>query len=108
MLMVSLRETVQNIDEARYALDVIRRREQFIKENPPVPPEFDTEKEMTWDVLKTMVGLPVFDSRLGQWVLIDEYDAEENIIWLRGVKGIYFPVNQEYEIINPIYGLRQR
>lgn len=105
--MISIEETVRHIDEARYALDVIRRREQFIKENPPVPSEFDTEKEMTWDVLKNMVGLPVFDSRLGRWVLIDQYDAKENIIWLRGIGEIYFPINRGYEIINPIYGLRR-
>lgn len=104
--MLSIEETVRNIDEARDALDVIRRRKQYIKDNPPVPPEFDTKKELTWDVLKNMIGLPVFDSRLGQWLLVDAYDEKENVIWLRGIGKIYFPIDPSYEIINPIYCLK--
>ena len=104
--MISIEETVRNIDEARDALDIVRRREQFIKDNPPVPPEFDTEKEITWDILKNMIGLPVYDSRLGQWVLVDDYDEKGNVIWLRGIKKIFFPINPPYVIINPMYCLK--
>ena len=47
-----------------------------------------------------------FDSRLGKWVLVDTYEEENNIIWLRGIGKIYFPINPGYEIINPMYCLK--
>ena len=98
--MKSSFETIsKNLAEIYEAVELIARREKFMKENPPVPPQFDTQREVSYEMLLAMDGLPVYDSRLGKWVIV-----ESVYLWSTG--KIHFPILPEYPFLNPLYCLK--
>jgi len=101
--MKNIDTVIQSLDDVKSLLDCMKKREEFAKERLPVPAEFDTDKEVTFEMLMQMEGQPVYDSRIAKWVLVEIIDGQ---IWLRGTGKIHFPIMKEYPIINPMYLLK--